>query len=324
MCDTHLTDLTTAAAALWLGVNLSGAEFGAVTPENPGRHGEDYVYPAAAYVGDRYTEAAELVAQGVTMFRLPFRWERLQPELAGPLDADELARLAHTAGMLRGLGVRLVLDPHNYGRYQGAVINGGGPGAPDSAAFANFWRRLANAFTADAGVIFGLMNEPHGMTHAQWVPAAQAAIDAIRAAGAGNMIAVPGIDWSGAHSWVSSGNGAAMLSLTDPLNNMVFEAHQYFDRDSSGTDADCVSPAETVARTAVFTNWLRAYGRKGFIGEFGGGPGADCDAALDAFADHVAASADVYVGWALWGAGPWWPADYALKADMARVRRLVR
>ena len=105
MCDTHLTDLTTAAAALWLGVNLSGAEFGAVTPENPGRHGEDYVYPAAAYVGDRYSEAAELVAQGVTMFRLPFRWERLQPELAGPLNADELARLAHdTAEMLRGLG----------------------------------------------------------------------------------------------------------------------------------------------------------------------------------------------------------------------------
>ena len=93
-----------------------------------------------------------------------------------------------------------------------------------------------------------------------------------------------------------------MLSLTDPLHNMVFEAHQYFDRDSSGTDADCVSPAETVARTAVFTNWLRAYGRKGFIGEFGGGPRADCDAALDAFADHVAANADVYVGWALWGA----------------------
>ncbi len=319
-----MTDLTAAAAALWLGVNLSGAEFGAVSPDDTGTHGKDYVYPAAAHAGDHYSEPAELVAQGATLFRLPFRWERLQPELNSELDADELARLTHTVEMLRGLGARVVLDPHNYGHYHGAVINGDAPGALDSVAFADLWRRLAGVFGADDGVIFGLMNEPRGITHRQWVPAAQAAIDAIRDAGAGNMIAVPGIEWSGAHSWVGSGNGAALLSVTDPLNNVVFEAHQYFDRDSSGTHADCVSPEQAVARTVVFTHWLRAYGRKGFIGEFGGGPGADCDAALDAFADHVVENADVYIGWALWGAGPWWPADYALRADVARVGRLVR
>ena len=316
-----MTDAATLAAALLLGVNLSGAEFGAVRPDDPGRHGRDYVYPAAAFAGVDYTEPEDFAAHGATLFRVPFRWERLQPVLGVALDTGELERLKTTVRSLSELGAHVVIDPHNYARYHGAVINGG---MIDSADFADFWRRLAVAFMDQPAVMFGLMNEPRGITHGQWVPAAQAAIDAIRDAGAENMITVPGIAWTGAHSWVGSGNAAAMVQISDPLNNMVFEAHQYCDANSSGTDGACVAADVAVARIAVFTNWLRAYRRKGFIGEFGGGDNPGCDAALDAFAGHVAANDDIYVGWAMWGPGPWWAHDYVLKVGSGRLAKLVR
>ena len=53
----------------FVGVNLSGAEFG----QNilPGTYGTQYTYPTTAEV-DYYK------GKGMNMIRLPFRWERLQ------------------------------------------------------------------------------------------------------------------------------------------------------------------------------------------------------------------------------------------------------
>jgi aryl-phospho-beta-D-glucosidase BglC (GH1 family) len=64
-------------------------------------------------------------------------------------------------------------------------------------------------------VIFGLMNEPNALPASQWVSAANAAIEGIRGTGATNLILVPGVSWTGAHSWVSSGNSVAMLNIVD-------------------------------------------------------------------------------------------------------------
>jgi endoglucanase len=86
--------------------------------------------------------------------------------------------------------------------------------------------------------MFGLMNEPNSMDTNLWRDTAQGAINAIRATGASNMILVPGNAWTGAWSWTSNyygtPNSVAMASITDPKNNFAFEAHQYFDGDSSG------------------------------------------------------------------------------------------
>ena len=179
------------------GVNLAGAEFGRLSDHGAGEHGRDYIYPIAAYAAG-YDEPEFLAAQGVDLFRLPVRWERLQPALYGPLDAAELERLRRTVETLRRLGAYVVVDVHNYARYRGALI---GTEAVPIPAFGDFWARLADALDPYPEVILGLMNEPYGLTPGDWVVMANAGIAAIRTAGSTHLIAVPGTRWSGAHSW---------------------------------------------------------------------------------------------------------------------------
>ncbi len=63
------------------GVNLAGAEFG--EDNLPGVYGRDYTYNSEATF--RY-----FAAKGLNLIRLCLRWERLQPLLLGPLDAENL------------------------------------------------------------------------------------------------------------------------------------------------------------------------------------------------------------------------------------------
>ena len=141
---------------------------------------------------------------------------------------------------LTALGAYVVLDPHDGGGYAGDKLN---QGVVATADFVNFWNRLATLFKDNAQVVFGLMNEPNGMTAAEWYPAMQAAINEIRnVVEARNLVLAPGIAFTGAHSWVTSGNATEMLTITDPDNNLVIEAHQYFDSDSSWHQRDLRRP----------------------------------------------------------------------------------
>lgn len=299
------------------GVNLAGAEFG---ERSGGRHGKDYIYPIPAYV-EGYETPANLAADGFNVFRLPFLWERLQPELGEPLDRAELGRLSKAVEYLNGLGAYVVVDPHNYARYGGKVIGDG----IEADKFADFWRRLAGEFKDETGVVFGLMNEPNKMPTEDWVEAANVAIEAIREAGAPNLILVPGNHWSGAHAWNSDGygtpNAEALLAIQDPFGFIAFEAHQYVNPDSSGSTPDCVDPASAARRLLPFTNWLRANDKTGFLGEFGAGPNPNCLAAVDAMLEHIETNADVYIGWTAWAAGPWWPTNYHLSLEPDSVGR---
>ena len=47
------------------------------------------------------------------------------------------------------------------------------------------------------------MNEPHVQTASEWLGSANAAIAAIRGAGASQEILVPGTDWDGAWTWTT-------------------------------------------------------------------------------------------------------------------------
>lgn len=284
------------------GINLAGAEFGRV----PGVFGTDYSYP-----GPRHLDY--FASLGLSLVRVPFRWERLQPVLHGALDAIELERLAGFVAAARARNFTVVLDPHNYakrfiaddGWTQDHVI---GSEAVSQSAFADFWRRLAHRYSEDQEIWFGLMNEPNDISVGSWLAAANAAIAAIRAEGAANLILVPGVNWSGAHSWASSGN-EAMAGLVDPGNAFAFEVHQYFDADSSGTSADAVSETIGSERIAAFEAWARRHGYRAVLGEFGI---ADNTASLNAGRDLLKAvnrSADIWIGWAAWAAGPGWPDD---------------
>jgi endoglucanase len=294
------------------GVNLAGAEFGIDPNGNgavPGTFGTNYIYPDSHYVNG-YSAPSYYVGKGMTTFRLPFRWERLQPNRKQAFDSAELSRLTTTVNDLVGLGAVVVIDPHNYARYGTNLI---GSGAVPNSDFADFWSRLAQVFKGNSKVIFGLMNEPHDMSTEQWVGAAQAAINAIRSAGANNLILVPGNGWDGAGSWTQNWygtpNGTALLSITDPGNNYAFEVHNYLDDNSSGAGSTCPSNTIGSQRLSVFTNWLKANGKRGFLGEFNAPNNTTCMQALDDMLKHIEANASVWLGWTYWAGGPWWGSD---------------
>ena len=303
-----------AAAIKYAGVNLAGAEFG--QNNLPGTYNLHYTYPTQQEV-DYFRN------RGLNIIRLPFRWERLQQTTNAALNGAEVTRLHNFVSATTAKGVSVILEPHNFARYfpdpgnfqssaQGLVGS-----YYDNSVFADFWSRVADIYKTNALVIFNLMNEPNSMPTEQWVGAANAAIEAIRATGSTNIIHVPGNAWTGAHSWTASyygtANSIAMLNIVDSANNTVFEVHQYLDSDSSGTTTNIVNANIGVSRLSAFTLWLRTHNKRGFLGEFavanstiGSGATQIGDEALTNMLNHIAVNADVWEGWAWWAAGPWW------------------
>lgn len=289
------------------GVNLAGGDFGSPKPGVRLTYGRDFTYPTPA-------EFDYFISKGVNVIRLPFHWEVLQPDANKPFSQTEMTRLKAVADAAARKGLTVILDPHNYARYYGGVV--GGPEVP-TAAFADFWGRLAMQFQDNPRIWFGLMNEPHDLPPDQWLGDANAAIAAIRRAGAKNLILVPGNGWTGAHGWLeggSSANSVVMLRIHDPAGHFLFDVHQYLDADSSGTHPDISSPAVGRERLAAFTLWCRRHHRRGFLGEFGAAASPTARAAVDAMLVFMEANRDVWAGWTWWAAGPWW-GDYMFSVE---------
>lgn len=161
-------------------------------------------------------------------------------------------------------------------------------------------------------MIFDTNNEYHDMDNNLVGQLNQAAINGIRGAGANSQyIFVEGNSYSGAWTWVSSGTSTAMGALTDPAggNLIVYEMHQYLDSDSSGTSATCVNSTIGQSRVTAATAWLKQNGKRGIIGETAGGANAVCTQALSGMLQYMEDNSDVWLGWLLWGGGPWW-GDY--------------
>ncbi|HVX36665.1 MAG TPA: glycoside hydrolase family 5 protein [Hyphomicrobium sp.] len=285
------------------GVNLAGAEFGNV----PGRFSFDYAYPPSATI-DYYA------GLGFNLIRVPFRWERMQPKLGAPLASEEQARLSAVVDRATSRGMSVIIDPHNYARRR--VEGDGwkadhfiGTTAVPVEAFADFWGRLAQVYKANPRALFGLMNEPAGISVGTWLPAANAAVASIRKTDASNLILVPGVAYTGAHSWMSSGN-VQMRGIVDPANRFAFEVHQYLDQDSSGTTPNAVSATIGSERIRAFQDWARQNGFTAVLGEFGAASNEVSLAALQDLCRTMEANADVWLGWTAWAGGTWWPQDY--------------
>jgi endoglucanase len=288
------------------GVNLAGAEFGSAIP---GVDGKDYGFPTTA-------EVDYFLSRGLNTFRIGFKWERIQPAASGELQAVYAGKLDAIVTYVTNAGGTAIVQPHNFARYYGTTV---GSSAVPNAAFADLWKRLALRYKANAKVIFNLVNEPHTMPTEQWVSAANAAIGAIRQAGATNVIHVPGNAWTGAHSWngtwYGTANAVAMKNIVDPLDNSVIEVHQYLDQTSGGVSSSCVSETIGSERLAGWVKWLRDNGKKGFVGEIGAPSNATCDAAMKDMLDYMMKQTDVLVGWTYWAAGPRWASDYMFSIE---------
>jgi endoglucanase len=287
------------------GVNISGAEF---TPSHlPGVLNTDYIYPTT-------TEIDFFAANKMNILRIPFLWERMQPTANGPLDPTQLSYMDATVSYANSKGISVILDPHNYGAYQGLTI--GVPGGQPNSVFADFWSLIAKHYKNNPEVIFGLMNEPVGstMTAATWEASAQAAITAIRATGARNLILVPSTYWEHAVNFVQL-NAADMINITDPVNNWSYEIHQYLDSDGSGTHPDFPSVTVAVADISGFTQWLKANNRTAFLGEIGVTSASGALADLSAMLQYMHQNKAQWTGFTYWTAGRWYPADYMFSVE---------
>ncbi|UNG17612.1 glycoside hydrolase family 5 protein [Stutzerimonas zhaodongensis] len=289
-----------------VGINLAGAEFGADVAL-PGVYLKQYIYPGEADF-KRYAE------RNLKLVRLPFRWERIQPRLNGELNSVELGRMLATLDHAKKYNMQVILDMHNYYRYHGKMI---GSNEVPVSAFADAWRRIAQKVANHPAVYgYGLMNEPH-TTNGKWPAAALAAAKSIRTLDADNWVVIAGDRWSSAFHWPSYNTQLVKDSwMRDPNNNLMFEAHLYFDKDYSGyytNRYEKYDPMIGVVRAKPFVEWLNRYRLRGFIGEHGApdfSPSAvvAMDNLLQYLGQHCIPST-------YWAAGPWW-GDYALSLDV--------
>jgi Endoglucanase len=294
------------------GVNLAGAEWACTAGQTP-LEGTDYLWVS-------HQDIDYLASKGVAFARLLFSWEILQPSLNGNLALAYESTMRDRVSYATGKGMKVMIEPHGgeytrFARYKGDPV---GSVAVPHSAFADLWRRLAELHLGNSKVIFGLMNEPNNISTSQWFAAAQAAIDAIRATGATNMIMVPGNGFSQPSSWNDTwydtairkvSNAAGWLTLLDPLDKTVVSVHTYFDADGGGGANDIVGPDIIGQRLQPVVDWARLNRLKVHLSEFGANaatPGAQA-AVANAIA-YMDANADVMIGWAWWAYGPpaWW------------------
>lgn len=297
----------------YFGVNMSGAEFGNVYPGVDGTH---YGYPTKK-------DLEYFKEKGLRMIRFPFRWERIQSEMNGPLITTELAKMKEFVQAAEDLNMKVLLDMHNFGRY---CVYSNGVNSDDNQFvvignaqctvenFCDVWRKLAQEFK-DYNNIWGydIMNEPYSMhPSAPWVNIAQVVIDAIREVDTETPIIVCGDSFSSARFWVEYSDN--LRTLVDPSDNLIFQAHLYFDKDYSGQylnsyDADGVTANTGVERAKYFVEWLKRYNKRGLLGEYG--VPDDDPRWLETLENLLIYLRDNGVPGTYWSAGPRW-GDYKL------------
>ncbi|KAH7125658.1 glycoside hydrolase superfamily [Dendryphion nanum] len=279
----------------WFGINESGAEFG--EKNFTGAYGREYIWYDLKAID-------QFIGQGMNMFRLNFLMERLTPnKLDGAFDKNYLGNLTQQVNYITSKGSYAMIQPHNYGRFYGNIIT-------DTAGFKTWWKNVAAQYKDNELVVFDTNNEYHDMDQKLVFDLNQAAIDGVRAAGATKQYITPeGNSWSGAWTWISSGNGASLVNLKDPQNKLIYQMHQYLDTDGSGTHAECVSATIFSERLKAATQWLKDNKKQGVIGEFAAGNNTQCITALQDGLKYLGQNSDVWWGAIWWAAGPWW-ADY--------------
>jgi endoglucanase len=291
------------------GINLSGAElnsertFSAV-------YGKEYIYPPQQEL-DYYA------SRGFVVVRLLYRWERLQHSLFGELDSSELGRIKNFVAAAQARNMRVIITPCNWGRYRFDV--GGtemliGTASVPIEAFADFSNKVAAALAGNDGVYaLSLMNEPHE-SNGMWKQIAQAGLNAIRNADRERLVLAPGDQWSEASKWQRYNND---FLLDDPSSRILYEAHQYFDADHSGTykvgyTLSGGTPDRGVALVRPFVEWLKQHDRRGIITEFGV-PNNDARW-LELAQELLAYLGKERIPWTYWAGGPWW-GNYPLSAE---------
>ena len=278
----------------------------------PGVYGTNWTYPTDA-------EMLYEKSQGMNIIRLGFLDDRVAANASGALSASGLALLDPIVDYATSIGLKVILDDHEYGDYFGTELLAN---TTANTEYDTFWGNLAANFASNPNVYFGIMNEPNVQTAGQWAAVAQGAVNAIRAAGATQEVLVSGTNWDGAASWYSTSsdgtsNAVALLGITDPDHNMVFEVHSYPDATGGGTSS-ATSTTTGVDRLQAVTQWAITNHETLFLGETGGTTSATSLQAIDNELTYIQANSNVWQGVTEWAAGPWW-GDYQYSLEPTQL-----
>jgi endoglucanase len=287
----------------WLpGVNLSGGEYNGGST----RIYYDYTYPTKAEI-DYFS------GKGMRVFRLPLISSRvLSQSIAINNGGPDWQAVMGVINEAAADNAYVIIDIHQFGSMPAGLV---GQNAAATTQFVAAWAELAKRLKGSPNVIFGLMNEPNQQTAAQWLTGVNAALAAIRQAGATQLALVPGSYWDGAWSWTNTDNATVMLGVQDPGNNYAIEVHQYLDQYSSGTTSSVV-PGAGKTDLVAFTNWARQHKLKAFLGEFGFATDTASMTEGGNLLGYMANNTDVWRGWTYWAGGPWW-GNYMFSAEPA-------
>lgn len=293
---------------LYRGINLSGGEFDS-----------GFYLPGAS-------EMIYFISKGMNITRIPFKWEYIQPNLDLPIDfsSGHALQIVDLINALVDAHVYVLLDMHNYMRYDGQVI---GASSVTTTQYATAWGELAAQFHGSSPhnystyLFFDLMNEPHDMDTHLILTNYNAAIAAIRDQGANNLVLLEGNCWSCLGTWFTDcGNGSNATvfvpgNIIDPANNYALGPHQYLDASPCGSGySNCLNPSSVLSDNNFtgFTDYLRTNNLRAFLGEINGIASSNCYDCINTYLTAVEENAysegnGGFIGWCAWSAGHAWP-----------------
>lgn len=266
----------------------------------PGVENKHYVFPNPFYL-DKWQQG------GVQVIRFSILWERLQPTLLGDFDRTYAERIDTFLEQAAERKMGVIIDIHNYGRYYGKII---GTDEVPTSAYKDLMTRVSKRWGDNPGTYgYDLMNEPYGDADKHWGSNAQAGIDGVRAHDKHRPIYVEGRSFSNTAMFPTINQD--LLELKDPADNLVYSAHLYLDKGSSGRYDQPITgsfdPMLGVNRVKPFVEWLAKNNKRGQLGEFGV---PDNDPRwLEAMDNLLSYLHDQCVPVAYWAAGPWWDKD---------------
>ncbi|ATY62125.1 glycoside hydrolase family GH5 [Cordyceps militaris] len=302
---TSLLALAAGASAKlqYLGVAMSGIDFGCdIDGTCPLK---TVALPLKNYGGaDGQAQMEHFVKDDkLNIFRLPVSWQLLTNAKGGStLDAQGWESYDTLMQACFATGAYCMIDLHNFARFDKGII---GQGGPSDATFAQLWANIAAKYADNDRVVFGLMNEPHDLDTAKWANTCQAAVTAIRKAGAKTqIILLPGNNFSSAADFVANQSAELLSNVTNPdgsTDGLLLDLHQYLDINNSGQHAECTT--DNVVGFGTIAKWLRANNRTAMVSETGASMEDSCMKKFCAQNTFIAQNTDVFVGFVGWSAG---------------------
>ncbi|TFK77271.1 endoglucanase [Pluteus cervinus] len=277
------------------GVNMAGYDFSVATD---GSFNGTGVNPPTG-------QFSHFASQGVNIFRIRLAWQLMTPTLGGTISSTFFSRYDATVQTALNSATKpyVILDLHNYARWNGAIISQGGP---TDAQYTSLWSQIASRYKDNPKIIFGIMNEPHDLQSVStWANSVQLVVNAIRSAGAiSQYILLPGSSWSSAQALPTEA-GPLLVKVTDPAggtDKLIFDVHKYLDSDNSGTHPDCTTSNVDVFRTLA--TFLKANGnRRAILSETGGGNTQSCIDNVKTQLAFIKENYPTFAGFTMWSAG---------------------